>query len=743
MFRSTILRFVLPVAFASCVVAYFGLPYIERLLAEWFRSDVELRAQLVMHSMEEPITELVEKGSESRLRTYLAKITTDERLLAVLVCHSDGSAIFKTERAPSAINCDTAGKNGAATRIIQLPSGSVQVSRFDFDAATPVPFRVLMLHDLSFVDRRQRTARDFVLVFVGISVLLLALLIVLVAWLQLRRWVEVLIGDIRGKRYLDDAKSPRSSMPILSQVRQVLAEAEEKQRLEIDFRENWTPQALRQVVRDHLRSAQVIIVSNREPYIHNFNADHHPVVQVPASGMVTALEPIMRACSGVWVAHGAGTADRETVDRNDQLRVPPDNPSYTLRRVWLTPEQEQGYYYGFSNEGLWPLCHLAYVRPAFRAGDWRAYEEVNAKFAEVVAAESNTDNPVILIQDFHFALLPQLIRSKIPKATIALFWHIPWPNAETFGVCPWKREMLHHMLSADILGFHTRYHCQNFLDSVDRFVECQIDREHMTVTLQGHVCRVAPYPISIEWPPRWLQYLPDIATCRAAVRTRNQIGADVMIGLGVERWDFTKGIIERFQALEILLDKNPRHRGRVCLLQVAAPSRSQLPAYQALQEQTYSEVERINSKFAEGDWRPIVLIDEHQEPLRVFELYRAADFCLVNSLHDGMNLVAKEFVAARDDEDGVLILSTFAGASRELPEAVLINPFDVTETANAMEVAMRMNRDERRNRMTLMRRTVKENNVYRWAGRMLMDAARIRQRQSLPSAPRRYGTTDR
>jgi len=542
---------------------------------------------------------------------------------------------------------------------------------------------------------------------------------------------------------LDDAKSPRSSMPILSQVRQVLAEAEEKQRLEIDFRENWTPQALRQVVRDHLRSAQVIIVSNREPYIHNFNADHHPLVQVPASGMVTALEPIMRACSGVWVAHGAGTADRETVDRNDQLRVPPDNPSYTLRRVWLTPEQEQGYYYGFSNEGLWPLCHLAYVRPAFRAGDWRAYEEVNAKFAEVVAAESNTDNPVILIQDFHFALLPQLIRHKIPKATIALFWHIPWPNAETFGVCPWKREMLHHMLSADILGFHTRYHCQNFLDSVDRFVECQIDREHMTVTLQGHVCRVAPYPISIEWPPRWLQYLPDIATCRAAVRTRNQIGADVMIGLGVERWDFTKGIIERFQALEILLDKNPRHRGRVCLLQVAAPSRSQLPAYQALQEHTYSEVERINSKFAEGDWRPIVLIDEHQEPLRVFELYRAADFCLVNSLHDGMNLVAKEFVAARDDEDGVLILSTFAGASRELPEAVLINPFDVTETANAMEVAMRMNRDERRNRMTLMRRTVKENNVYRWAGRMLMDAARIRQRQSLPSAPRRYGTTDR
>ena len=744
MFRSIILRFVLPVTFASCVVAYAGLPYIERLLAEWFRSDVELRAQSVMHSMEEPITSLVEKGNESKLRSYMDKITADERLLAVLVCRKDGTSIFETGLAPSAINCQTAASpDGASTRIVLLPSGSVQISRFNFDSATPTPFRVLMVHDLSFVDRRQRRARDFVLVFIGISVILLALSIVLAAWLQLRRWVEVLVGDIRGKRFLDDARSPRASLPILSQVRQVLAEAEEKQRLEIDFRENWTPQALQQVVRDHLHSPQVIVVSNREPYIHNFDADHHPVVQIPASGMVTALEPVMRACSGVWVAHGAGTADRATVDRYDQVRVPPDDPAYTLRRVWLTPEEEQGYYFGFSNEGLWPLCHLAYVRPAFRASDWRAYEEVNAKFAEIVAAEATNAAPVILIQDFHFALLPLLIRRRIPGATIALFWHIPWPNAETFGVCPWKREMLTHMLSADILGFHTRYHCQNFLDTVDRFVECQIDREHMTVTLKGRVCRVAPYPISIEWPPRWIAQLPDVATCRVAVRERYRIGLDVVIGLGVERWDFTKGIIERFQALEVLLDNDPRHRGRISLLQIAAPSRSQLPAYQALQQHTYGEVERINSKFAQGDWRPIVLIDEQQPPLRVYELYRAADFCLVNSLHDGMNLVAKEFVAARDDEDGVLILSTFAGASRELTEAVLINPFDVTETANAMEVAMHMGRDERRNRMILMRRTVKENNVYRWAGRMLMDLARIRQRQSLPSMARRFGTFGR
>jgi trehalose-6-phosphate synthase len=741
LFRSVVLRIMLPLALASCVVAYFGLPYIQRLLAEWFSADVEARAQLVMHTVADPLAELIGQGNEAHLRNYLVKMTADERLLSVLVCRPDGTTIAKSERAPAAISCEQDGKSTPfSAGIVQLPSGSVEVSRFDFDAARPTPYRVVLLSDLSFVDRRQRTARDFVLAFVGISILLIALLVVLVAWLALRRWVNVLIGDIRGKRFLDDAQSPRSTLPILSQVRQVLAEAEEKQRLEIDFRENWTPQALKQVVRDHLHSSQVIIVSNREPYIHNLNAEQRPVAQVPASGMVTALEPIMRACAGVWIAHGGGSADRQTVDRFDHIRVPPDDPSYTLRRVWLTEAQEQGYYYGFSNEGLWPLCHLAYVRPAFRPSDWRAYEEVNAKFAEVVAAEASTDSPVVLIQDFHFALLPKLIRAKIPKATVALFWHIPWPNSETFGVCPWKREMLLHMLSADILGFHTRYHCQNFLDAVDRFVECQIDHEHMTVTLQGRVCRVAAYPISIEWPPRWLAHMPDVAACRAAVRERHGLAPDAVIGLGVERWDFTKGILERFQALEALLERNPRHRGRITLLQIASPSRSQLPAYRELQEQTYREVERINAKLGEGGWRPIVLIGEHQEPHSVFELYRAADFCLVNSLHDGMNLVAKEFVAARDDEDGVLILSTFAGASRELTEAVLINPFDVNETAEAMEIAMRMGRDERRDRMSLMRRTVKENNVYRWAGRMLMDAARIRQRQSLPSVRSRFKT---
>jgi trehalose 6-phosphate synthase/phosphatase len=732
MFRSLVTRTLLPLLLAAGVVAYFGLPYIDRLLTEWFRSDVELRARLLMSSMDESLPTLIAKGDQQGLRKYTSKIIADQRVLGILICLPHGGTVFKTELVPTAVNCETtADLTDGSSVVRRAPMGSVLVSVFDQKPSDQPPYRVAILYDLSFVDSRQSTARDYMLAFGGVSLVILALFLVLAAWLVVRRWAKILIGDIRGRRFFDNAKSGPLSLPILRQVRKVLSEMEETQRLEIDYRENWTPQALQLVVRDQLHSPQMIVVSNREPYTHEFGDNGAIEVRVPASGMVTALEPVMRACSGTWVAHGSGSADRETVDRSDRVRVPPDDPTYTLRRVWLSEAEEQGFYYGLSNEGLWPLCHLAYVRPAFRGEDWVVYQAVNRKFAEIVAQEAQSDNPVILIQDFHFAMLPGYLRARRPKATIMLFWHIPWPNAETFGVCPWKREMLSHLLMADILGFHTLYHCQNFLATLDRYIECQVDHERMTVALQGHICHVAAYPISIEWPPRWLQSLPDIQQSRRAVRERFGIAEHVTLGLGVERWDFTKGVIERCLALELLLEHNPRLRGQVTLLQIAAPSRSKLPAYQALQRTTLAEVERINARFATAEWKPIVLIGKHQPPEQVFELYRAADFCIVNSLQDGMNLVAKEFVAARDDEDGVLILSTFTGAARELVEAILINPFDVAETAAAIRRALEMPREQRQMRMQLMRRTIKENNVYRWAGRMLTDAARIRQRQAL------------
>ena len=729
--RAILIRFAVPTLIAVSILAVFGVPCVDRILAEWFRSDVDLRAQLVAHSMEGSLTGFLERDDKKGLASYLAAITTDERLMAIVLCDEGTKALFTTERTPAEIECSVRRDIGdRGSSIVKLIDGSVEVSSFPMGSANGKPVTALIVHDLSFIDRRQSSARNYVLALAGVAASVLALFLGFLFWLLIRRWVNELVGDIRGRRFLDDARSEPGSRPLLTQIRRVLREVETTQRLEIDFHENWTPQALQQVVRDHLGAPEVFIVSNREPYIHNASPAG-PVVQVPASGIVTALEPIMRACSGTWIAHGSGTADRQVVDSHDRVRVPPEDPSYSLRRVWLSAEEEQGFYYGFANEGVWPLCHLAYVRPAFREVDWQQYQAVNRKFADVVAAESRSKDPLILVQDYHFALLPRLLRERKPAATIALFWHIPWPNAETFGVCPWKQQILTQMLAADILGFHTRYHCQNFLATVDRFIECQIDHEHMTVTLGGRVCRVVPYPISIEWPPRWLATLPDIKTSRDSVRGRYGIGGNVCLGLGVERWDFTKGIVERFLALEALLEKDRAVRGKITLLQVAAPTRSKLPAYQALQAQTLSEAARINEKFGSDTWKPIILIDHHQEPREVFELFRAADFCIVNSLHDGMNLVAKEFVAARDDQDGVLILSTFAGASRELPEALLVNPFDVSETAAAMRNAMLMGRDERRERMKLMRRTVKENNVYRWAGRMLMDAAQMRQRQSL------------
>jgi trehalose 6-phosphate synthase len=731
MLRTLFWRFAVPVLVALAVGAWIGVPYVQRMLTEWFRADVDQRAKTVMNTMGETLPTLLDRSELPRLRRYLSKVTEDERLLAVLACRPNGAAIYQTDRTPPQVSCALAAlRDEPASRVISTPQGAIHLARFDVMAADGQPTVVLLVHDMSFVDRRYTKARDYLIAFGVMSALVIAGLSVAAAWLMLRRWGALLVRDIRSRRFLDDAEG-HSSAPILSQVRKVLREIEHDQRLEIDYRENWTPNALAHVVRDSLDSPQMIVVSNREPYIHNRGADGRPVVQVPASGMVTALEPIIRACSGVWVAHGSGSADRDVVDLHDRVSVPPADPSYTLRRVWLNDDEENGFYFGFSNEGLWPLCHLAYVRPSFREADWKQYQAVNRKFAEVVLKEARTDHPVVFVQDYHFALLPSMVRQRIPGATVVLFWHIPWPNSETFGVCPWKEELLLGMLQADILGFHTRYHCQNFLETVDRFVECHIDREHMTVTVQGHVCQVSPYPISIEWPPRWLEQLPSAELCARAVRERYGLAEDVRIGVGVERWDFTKGIVERFLAIEQLLEQNPSLRGRVSLLQVAAPTRGKLPAYRNLKEETEATAARINEKFGTERWKPIVLIGEHQEPLQVFELYRAADFCLVNSLHDGMNLVAKEFVAAREDHDGVLILSTFAGASRELIEALLVNPYDISETASAIRQALEMDRDERRERMRMMRRTVKENNVYRWAGRMLMDAARVRQRQQL------------
>ncbi|MGE5738733.1 MAG: alpha,alpha-trehalose-phosphate synthase (UDP-forming), partial [Betaproteobacteria bacterium] len=397
----------------------------------------------------------------------------------------------------------------------------------------------------------------------------------------------------------------------------------------------------------------------------------------------------------------------------------------------LTEAEEKGYYYGFANEGLWPLCHIAHVRPIFRTSDWEQYVHVNQRFAEAVCAEAKTDDPIVLVQDYHFALLPRFINERLPKATIITFWHIPWPNPESFGICPWRTQILEGLLGSTILGFHTQYHCRNFIDTVDRYLEARIGYENFMVSHGGHRTSVEPFPISIQWPSPWAERQPTVAECRRRVLEREGLTADVRLGIGVDRMDYTKGIIERFHAVERLLELQPEYVGRFVFVQIAAPTRSSLDDYRGFEEEVRALATRINDRFAGTAMPPIRLKAEHHEPEVINEYYRAADVCVVTSLHDGMNLVAKEFVAARDDEQGVLVLSQFTGAARELHDALPVNPYHVDQCAEVLDRALRMPLDEQRVRMRSMRRLVQEHNVYRWAGAMLLDASRLRQRQRI------------
>jgi len=517
----------------------------------------------------------------------------------------------------------------------------------------------------------------------------------------------------------------REVAPLAESLQRARASAENEARLRNSNESLWTAERLADHVRSQLDGSNLFVVSNREPYIHN-RSGNEIAVTVPASGVVTAIEPILCACNGTWVAHGSGGADPETVDAHGRLQVPPEEPRYTLRRVWLSAEQEEGYYYGFSNEGLWPLCHIAHTRPMFRASDWEHYWAVNEKFADALVEEiGEEEHPVVLIQDYHFALLPRMLKERLPQARIAIFWHIPWPNSEAFGICPWRKELLAGLLGADLLGFQVQADCNNFLDTVDRFLEARIDREHFSVKRNNHESRVRPFPISVEFPES------DSPSRHSAAEERGQLLAELgieatFLGVGVDRVDYTKGIVERFQAVETFLEMHPRYQEKFTFIQIGAPTRSRIKRYSEFQAEVAAEAERINSRFKRGKWRPIVFQNRQHNHREVQRYYRVAHLCMVTSLHDGMNLVAKEFIAARADERGVLILSQFTGAARELHDAILINPYDILATSEAIAQALDMSVEETVDRMRHMRRYVKDHNIYRWAANLVGELCDVR-----------------
>jgi trehalose 6-phosphate synthase len=725
-----LLRFGGVAVLVAVIVILAVLPFATSFVEQWSRRDVELRSRLVFNSTRDQVVVLLSGDDAQKLDTLFEQIAADERVLAVGYC--DGNQLrFPSEQMPRSFTCDQAARADAESFSTVATDGrNVLVGSFPLNVRGRLG-HLVVLHDLSFADQRGSQARNYLFLALAGVALGAAALAALIAALIMRRWIASIRQAIESARGGTIAPSTREDIiPIGREIRSALQELEASRRTIDAAHTDWSPETLRAALANELSGSEVIVVSNREPYIHNRTEDGISL-QIPASGLVAALEPVTRACGGTWVAHGSGTADRETVDANDRVPVPPSNPSYTLRRVWLSEEEQDGYYYGFANEGLWPLCHIAFVRPVFREADWRMYREVNEKFADAIAAEAKGEDPIILVQDYHFALLPRMLRNRLPRATIVTFWHIPWPNAETFGICPWREEIIDGLLGSSILGFHTQAHCNHFLEAVDNYVESRIDRERDSVTFGGEETLVRPYPISIEWPPAALAGQKPVEECRAAVRERLGLPPDTHLGVGIERFDYTKGILDRMQAVDALLTDHPEWRGRFVFVQVAAPTRSKLPNYRILQEEAEALAADINARHGFEGYEPIRLLARHHEPDEVFELFRASDLCIVSSLHDGMNLVAKEFVAARDDEEGVLILSAFAGASRELSEAIIVNPYNAHAMGEAVHRALVMPSTEQRERMRLMRDQVRERNVYRWAGQMLLAASRLRKRQRI------------
>jgi alpha,alpha-trehalose-phosphate synthase [UDP-forming] len=491
------------------------------------------------------------------------------------------------------------------------------------------------------------------------------------------------------------------------------------------MRNVWTREALGDSVRAVLNGRRLIVVSNREPFQHR-RVNGKIECNRPASGMATALDPVLRASGGLWIAHGSGDADRLTVDAFDHVRVPPDSPSYTLRRVWLTPDEEEGHYAGLSNQALWPLCHVAFTRPVFDPVHWETYRRVNRKFAQAVLEEAGDEPTVVFIQDYHFGLLPRMLKEAGANLVVAQFWHIPWPNADVFSSFPWRDELLDGLLGNDLLGFHLPHHCQNFLACVDSNLEARIDHAEHEVCRDGHATSIRPFPIGIDFAGH-VKLAQSFGVRRSRDKWRSELHLrdGQMLGIGIDRLDYTKGIPERLRFLDYLFENYPEYRGKLTFVQIAVPSRASLPAYRQTEAEVEELTAHINFRWGRPQWQPIVLMKSHYESQDMIGLHQLADFCLVTSLHDGMNLVAKEFIASRTDEDGALILSEFAGAARELKDALLINPFSVEQGAAAIHSALTMPREERGRRMKKMREAVRHNNVYRWAGRFMNELTRV------------------
>jgi alpha,alpha-trehalose-phosphate synthase [UDP-forming] len=736
-----IISLIVGITLVSLCTSYYQVLMQKRSM----RKDLDRRAEVLGESLARNVERDLERDAQRTLQRTVQQFANREHLAGLAVYDPEGHPIAVTtnlqplmESAPPIV-LESLKQNRDTTAFLRMGIASIHIYALPLHIGDELVGSLAIVHDSGYIHGESlRIWRETFLSALMHVVLIVLITLLIVRWsiagpiARTANWIKALrtgravsarIKPVDMELFRPLAREVATLAESLNSARTA---AEREARLRNSGEWIWTAERLAVHVQSRLAEGRLFVVSNREPYTH-VQRGKSIEVNVPASGLVTALEPVLRACDGTWVAHGSGDADTETVDAHDRLFVPPDDPHYTLRRVWLSKEEEEGYYYGFANEGLWPLCHIAHTRPLFRASDWQHYEEVNRKFAKALLEEmQGVSHPVVLVQDYHFALLPRMIKEQRPDARLAIFWHIPWPNPEAFGICPWQRELVDGLLGADLIGFHIQAHCTNFLQTVDRIVESRIDWDHSTVQRLDHLTTVHPFPISVSFadpqsrPPRESAYEE-----RASLLKNIGVRAALM-GVGVDRLDYTKGILERFLAIERFLEKYPRFQGVFTFVQIGAPSRTHIKRYHDLQAEVEAEAERINWRFRSDQWKPIVLLERQHSHQEIEPYYRAADLCLVTSLHDGMNLVAKEFVATRQDERGVLILSCFTGAARELRDALQVNPYDIDQTAEAIRAALEMSAEEKQQRMERMRKIIRDHNVYRWAASLIGEVCDVR-----------------
>ncbi|HVW08935.1 MAG TPA: trehalose-6-phosphate synthase [Bryobacteraceae bacterium] len=717
--------------------------YQERMQTRGLRQELDNRARVLAENVEAEAARLTETQSWAELHSVLDRLCRHDNLVGAAVYDASGRPLVEAGQIanwkltiPKAAR-DAARLAQSAGALIHVGDRLLHVYAVPFNLNTGQPGALALFDDAAYIEARESDLWRRSLAGVLLQTLLIVLVTMAILRWSLHRPMNRLAEWLRESH--KGAPPPNLDLPeeeafrpvkrearrLASSLATARAAAEEEARLRDTSDSLWTPERLRAFVRHRLEGSRLFAISNREPYVHTRDAAGNIYWEVPASGLVTALESVLRACEGTWIAQGTGNADRETADEDGRLLVPPDHPAYTLRRVWVSAEEEAGYYLSVANQGLWPLCHIAHTRPMFNASDWELYRLINRRFADALLEEArHEESPVVLVQDYHFALVPAMIKDARPDARVAIFWHIPWPNPEAFSICPWQKEVLDGLLGADLIGFHLQAHCNNFLATVDQALESRIDHERFAVDRRGHTTLVHPFPISIsfmETPP------PEEPAFASRLRLLRELGIEgAMLGLGVDRADYTKGIPERFRAIEIFLEINPKYRGHFTFLQIAAPTRGDIPRYQEVMDEIIREADRINRRFQTASWKPIILDAHHRNHDEIQQWYRAADLCMVTSLHDGMNLVAKEYVASRSDEQGVLILSHFAGAAHELTEALVVNPYDAAEVADTIRRALEMSPQQKRDRMSRMRSQIREHNIYRWAGTLVGELTSVR-----------------